>query len=256
MKVQADNLSGLEGIGHGFYSSRGGVSTGIYESLNTGLGSKDDPQHVMQNRALIAADLGVDATQLVSPHQVHSPIALIVEGPWQEGVERPKVDALVTNTPGLAIGILTADCAPVLFCDSEARVIGAAHAGWRGAVGGVLDHTIEQMCVLGARKERIMATVGPAISQRIYEVGDEFRDNLASKDPAYDQFFALPLGAAKVHFDLQGFARHRLQEAGLCQTGIVQHCTFGREEQYFSYRRSQKNGHTDYGRQISAIVIG
>ena len=256
MKTKADNLSGYGGVKHGFFTSNGGVSTGIYESLNCGLGSNDDPRHVQQNRALVAKDLGVDEHHLLSPHQVHSGTALIVDEPWRVGEEKPKLDALVTNVPGLAVGVLTADCAPVLFCDPQAKVIGAAHAGWRGAVEGVLDHTIEQMCSLGAARTRICATVGPAISLRIYEVGDEFRDNLLALDPANSQFFTIPPGAKKIHFDLQTYAQRRLLAAGLVNTAIINHCTFARDQQYFSFRRSQKNGHSDYGRQISAIVIG
>lgn len=255
MRTQADNLRGHEGFAHGFFSARGGRSKGIYEALNCGQGSDDDPKHVAQNRQTVAASLGIDADHLVSPYQVHSPTALIVDEPWPTGEERPKLDALVTNTPGLAVGVLTADCAPVLFCDPEAGVIGAAHAGWRGAFGGVLDHTIEQMQALGATKERIIATVGPAISFQVYEVGDEFRDHFLAEDKANHRFFAIPEKAKKVHFDLQAYAQYRLQAAGLAQTGIVAHCTFGRDKQYFSYRRSQKAGHEDYGRQISAIVI-
>ena len=261
MKILADNLCGHERVKHGFFGSVGGVSRNIYESLNCGLGSKDDVDHVRQNRQLVASDLGVASARLISPWQVHSAKALIVEPSifderWREGGERPKVDALVTKVQGLAIGILTADCAPVLFCDPDAGVIGAAHAGWRGAVGGVLDHTIEQMCVLGARKEKIRATVGPAISVEIYEVGDEFRDHFLTDHPGNERFFVKPFGAKKVHFDLQAYAHHRLITAGLKYVETLNHCTFKQKNQYFSYRRSQKNGLLDYGRQISAIVIG
>ncbi|MCF6198200.1 MAG: peptidoglycan editing factor PgeF [Hyphomicrobiaceae bacterium] len=261
MKTLADNLCGHGGIKHGFFGSRGGVSSGIYESLNCGLGSKDEADDVRENRARVAGDLGVASSQLISPWQIHSASALIVDEPWCEGgrqgaVERPKLDALVTKTPGLAIGILTADCAPVLFCDPRAGVIGAAHAGWRGAVGGVLDDVVEKMCSIGARKEDIFATVGPAISPEIYEVGDEFRDHFLADHPGNERFFVKPAGAKKVHFDLQAYAQHRLERAGLIHAAIIKHCTFTRESQYFSFRRSQKNKQLDYGRQISAIVIG
>lgn len=255
MKTQADNLTGHDGIRHGFFTSRKGVSTGIYQTLNCGQGSNDDPQHVAQNRQLVANDLGIEVTQLISPHQVHSPTALIVDEPWDDTVERPRLDALVTGTPGLAISVLTADCAPVLFCDPVARIVGAAHAGWRGAFGGVLDHTILLMCSLGAQKDRIQATVGPAISLAIYEVGDEFRDVFLEEDKQNERFFAKPEGAIKVHFDLQAYARYRLTAAGLENAGVIEHCTFGCDQQYFSFRRSQKNNYPDYGRQISAIVI-
>ncbi len=255
MKVEADNLSGHAGIRHGFFSARNGVSRGIYHSLNCGQGSHDDPSHVARNRELVAADLGVAASHLISPYQVHSATALVVDRPWSQEGERPRLDALVTATKGLAIGVLTADCAPVLFCDPVAGVVGAAHAGWRGAFGGVLDDVIGKMCALGAQKSHIRATVGPAISLAAYEVGEEFRDNFLREDPQNEQFFALPEGAAKPHFDLQAYARRRLIAAGLEKPGIIRHCTYEREGQYFSFRRSQKNGHPDYGRQISAIVI-
>ncbi len=256
MKILADNLTGHEGISHGFFGARGGVSKGIYQTLNCGQGSKDDPDLVASNRQIVASDLGVNADHLVSPYQVHSGEAMIVNHPWPLDVERPRLDALVTKTKGLAIGIMTADCAPVLFCDPVAQIVGAAHAGWRGAFGGVLDDTIEKMCSLGASRQNIAATVGPAISLEIYEVGDEFRDNILQEDQSNARFFAKPAGARKVHFDLQAYACHRLVAAGLEQAGIIAHCTFQRKEQYFSYRRSQACGQVDYGRQISAIVIG
>ncbi len=255
MKVQADNLSRHEGIRHGFYTARKGVSEGIYASLNCGQGSNDDPRRVARNRELVAEDLGTDATRLLSPWQVHSATALIVDKPWPPDQPRPKLDALVTNRPGLAIGILTADCAPVLFCDPVARVVGAAHAGWRGAFGGVLDDTIEKMCHLGAQKKRIAATVGPAISLAVYEVGDDFRDHFLKQDPRNERFFAVPAGARKVHFDLQAYVLHRLNAAGIDDAAIIDHCTFTMDQHYFSYRRLQKSGASDYGRQISAIVI-
>jgi YfiH family protein len=222
--------------------------------LNCGLGSKDSPAHVHENRSKVAADLGVGSDHLLTAYQVHSSVAAIVEQPWQEA-ERPKVDAIVTNTPGLAVGVLTADCAPVLFCDPNARVVAAAHAGWRGAIEGVLDHTISQMEAIGAKRERIVASVGPAISLAAYEVGEEFQSRFLAEEAGNSRFFAKPAGAAKVHFDLQAYVRHRLEASGLQDVGVVQHCTFAGEGWYFSYRRSQRDGHQDYGRQISAIVI-
>ena len=256
MKTLADNLTGFEGLSHGFFGAQGGVSSGMYETLNCGQGSKDDPDHVRQNRQVVASDLGVEVDYLLSPYQVHSSQALIVDQPWSLDIERPKLDALVTKTAGLAIGVMTADCAPVLFYDPVAEVIGAAHAGWRGAFGGVLDHTIEQMCSLGARAKNIRATVGPAISLEVYEVGYEFREKILEEDQGNGRFFAKPPGARKVHFNLQAYACHRLVAAGLENTGVIDHCTYQLEDRYFSYRRSQRLGHSDYGRQISAIVIG
>ena len=256
MRVIAENLEGLDDIRHGFFTSRGGVSKGIYESLNCGLGSKDNPDHVRENRARVAAELGARADHLISPWQVHSALALVVDEPWPKEGDRPRVDALVTKKPGLAIGILTADCAPVLFCDPKARIVAAAHAGWRGAVGGVLEDAIGKMCSIGAQREDIIATVGPAISVEVYEVGDEFRSSFLEQHPGNERFFVRPQGAAKVHFDLQAFAVHRLKQAGVTNAGVVNHCTFLRKDSYFSFRRSQKHSDSDYGRQISAIVIG
>lgn len=262
MKTLAENLCELENVRHGFYSARGGVSTGCYATLNCGQGSRDNPRHVARNRQKVAEDLGVAASHLISPWQVHSARALIVSRPWKDGSDRPELDGLVTDRPGLALGVLTADCAPVLFCDPDRQVIAAAHAGWRGALAGVLEHTIGQMCRLGAARENIRATVGPAISQEVYEVSEKFRDDFLHQDESGEEFFVRPdnvsgpQGRTKPHFDLKAYARHRLEAAGLNSTGIIDHCTFQREGQYFSYRRSRQLGHPDYARQISAIVIG
>ena len=256
MKTTAPNFEADSDrlFAHGFFSARGGVSRGIYTSLNCGLGSKDNHDDVLENRQRVAADLGVEPDFLITPWQVHSPTAVIVDEPWQAD-ERPKVDAIVTATPKLAIGILTADCAPVLFCDPHAKVVGAAHAGWRGAVGGVLDDTIAQMEKLGAQRANIAACVGPAIGLAIYEVGEAFERDLLEEHRNNARFFSTPQGAKKVHFDLPAYALHRLQKAGLHNVAALDHCTFAREQQYFSYRRTCKNGEPDYGRQISAIVI-
>jgi len=256
MKSEADNLAGIDAIRHGFFSARGGVSTGIYESLNCGVGSKDDSRLVAENRRRVAGELGVEPSHLLTPWQVHSPTALIIDGPWPKDAPRPRLDALVTRTPGLAVGVLTADCAPVLFCDPVAKVVAAAHAGWRGAVGGVLNDAIDKMRSLGATCDNIAACVGPCISWRIYEVGDDFRRELLQEDPSGESFFAHPVGARKAHFDLSGYVAHRLEQAGLRNVEALRHCTFLGENRYFSFRRSQKDKYSDYGRQISAIVIG
>lgn len=254
MKSQAENLRKLEGISHGFFSARGGVSEGIYSSLNCGLGSSDDSAAVHENRRRVAHELGTVSARLVTAFQVHSPDAALIEAPWPEDA-RPRVDAIVTATPGLAVGVLTADCAPVLFCDAEAGVVGAAHAGWRGAVTGVLDDTVAKMEQLGARREAIRAAVGPCISLSIYEVGDEFRDSFLAQAPGSESFFSRPEGARKVHFDLSGYVARRLRDLALAEVEALNHCTFSEEDRYFSYRRSQRDGHSDYGRQISAILV-
>jgi len=247
----ADGLSGLPGIAHGFFTRAGGASQGIYASLNCGLGSRDDAAAVSENRSRVAARLG--AAHLVSAHQVHGTLALTVESAWPER-ERPRADAMVTRVRGLAIGVLTADCAPVLLADPEAGVIAAAHAGWRGALAGILESAIAAMEALGAQRERIRAAVGPCIGQPAYEVGEEFERAFLGQDHANRRFFARPAGA-KPHFDLAAFVAHRLGLAGLGNTAVLGHCTYTRGEDFFSYRRSRPRGEADYGRQISAIVL-
>jgi YfiH family protein len=254
MKSEAANLVDKH-IRHGFFSARGGASEGHYSSLNCGLGSKDDPARVRENRRRVADSLMVEPASLITAHQVHSPTAIVVETPWPHD-ERPQVDAIVTGTPGIAIGVLTADCAPILLADPVARVIGAAHAGWRGAISGVIDDTIAKMTAIGAARGRIRAAVGPCISAAIYEVGDDFRDRFLADDPGSDRFFARPDGALKPHFDLPAYVVDRLHRAGVKNTGHIDHCTYLLTERYFSFRRSQRQGEADYGRQISAIVIG
>jgi YfiH family protein len=254
MKTEAANLVDKR-IRHGFFSARGGASEGQYASLNCGLGSKDEPRCVRENRRRVAEALMVAPDSLVTAHQVHSPSALIIDVPWTPE-ERPQVDAIVTATPGIAIGVLTADCAPILFADPMARVIGAAHAGWRGAISGVLDDTIDKMTRLGATRERIRATVGPCISAAIYEVGEEFREHFLATDGDSARFFHRPDARGKPHFDLAAYVIGRLHRAGVHNTGHIDHCTFQMHERYFSFRRAQRRGETDYGRQISAIVIG
>jgi polyphenol oxidase len=210
--VRSEMLSQLAGIAHGFYGRTGGVSGGIYESLNTGLGSDDDQAHVAENRRRIAVDMGVTPDRLMSAYQVHSADALMVDKPFSG--ERPKVDALVTRCPSLATTILTADCAPVLFADPSARIVAAAHAGWKGAIGGVLEATLEKMCKLGASKSRIVAAIGPCIGQASYEVGPEFVANFISADPAYERFF-VPGHNDRSLFDLKRFCAARLRVAGV-----------------------------------------
>ncbi|MGB0926007.1 MAG: peptidoglycan editing factor PgeF [Pikeienuella sp.] len=229
---------------HGFFSRRGGVSTGIYEGLNCGAGSSDDPTAMAENRARVAAAMGVET--VVSLHQVHSPTVVHVTAPM---AEKPKADAMVTATPGIGLGVLSADCAPVLFSSPEG-IVGAAHAGWKGAIGGVTDATITAMQALGA--SAITAAIGPCISQRAYEVGPEFMDNFLDDDPENDRFFAGGAGD-RVQFDLPGYLLNRLRAAG-ATASWTGHCTFSDPVQFFSYRRTCHAGEPDYGRHVSVIT--
>jgi hypothetical protein len=238
----------LAGIAHGFFGRHGGVSTGVYESLNCGPGSGDDAAAVAQNRALAAGALAPGAT-LVTLSQIHSPIVHTVGADWDRKT-RPSGDALVTTVPGMMLGILTADCAPVLFADQEARVIGAAHAGWKGALGGVLEATIAAMEALGARKERIAAAIGPCISQANYEVGPEFRAHFSD-----GRCFVAGTRPGHFQFDLEAYAAGRLAQAGIAPVALLGLCTYPPENGFFSFRRATHRGEMDYGREISAIVL-
>lgn len=251
--IEAQTLAALEGVRHGFFTRRGGVSTGIYGSLNCGLGSKDDPASVTRNREHVATSLGVAAGHLVTPYQVHSPTAVVATGPWGHG-EAPRADAIVTREPGLAVAVNTADCAPVLLAEPESGVVAAAHAGWRGALAGVIDETVAQMAALGAERARIVAVVGPAISQEAYEVGEDFEDRFLAASTANAAYFNRPDGG-KPYFDLVGYAADRLRGAGLRQIDTIEQCTYGNEAELFSYRRACHRSEPDYGRQISAIVL-
>jgi len=253
MMLTADPLS-LPGLRHGFFTRNGGVSEGLYGSLNIGLGSKDDPDRVIENRGRVADTLGVPRGNLVTPWQYHSNIALALERPWTAD-DRPEADAVVTATPGLALGISTADCTPVLFADPQARVIGATHAGWRGALRGVLEATLNAMERLGAKRSRIVAVIGPTISQANYEVGPEFKQQFLDADPGNARWFTIPEGRRKAHFDLPGYAAHRLQAAGAGTVTDLQRCTYGEEDLFFSFRRTTHREEPDYGRLISAIAL-
>jgi polyphenol oxidase len=250
--VRSTMLTQLTGIAHGFYGRRGGVSSGIYESLNTGHGSADDGANVIENRRRIAVDMGVTPDRLMSAYQVHSADAIMVDKPFTG--ERPKVDALVTRCPSLATTILTADCAPVLFADPSARIVAAAHAGWKGAVGGILEATIEKMCKLGAAKSRIVAAIGPCIAQASYEVGPEFLAHFVELDVANERFFVPGLGD-RFQFDLKRFCAARLRAAGLGAIDVLPHDTCALESTFFSNRRRNLAGEPDYGRNLSAIRI-
>lgn len=251
--ILADSLVALDGVRHGFFTRDGGVSSGIYAGLNVGLGSDDDRDAVMENRSRVAKHLGLDGATLTTLHQVHSADALIIDAPF-EGAP-PRADALVTKTPGLIIGALAADCTPVLFADPQAMVVAAAHAGWRGAVNGVLQAAVDAMEEIGARRERIVAAIGPTISQANYEVGPEFEAQFLAQSPGNARFFAIPNAKTRAHFDLPGFVEATLGGLGLAHVERQTPCTYDKEQKLFSYRRATHRQEPDYGRQISAIVV-
>lgn len=254
MKLQASSLAALPGVRHGFFTRQGGVSSGIYASLNCGPGSGDAAANVAENRARVAEILGADPSRLLTLYQKHSAEVVTTDKAWKEG-KSPEADAIVTAKPGLAIGVLTADCAPVLLCDAEAGVIGAAHAGWRGALAGIIESTVKAMTKLGARPERITAVIGPTISQEAYEVGAEFREQFLAKEPDSAAFFITDEGSGEPHFDLPAYVADRLARAGVGTIADLGLCTYCEETRLFSYRRSQHHGENDYGRQISAILL-
>ncbi|MBF9046229.1 peptidoglycan editing factor PgeF [Rhodobacterales bacterium LSUCC0031] len=241
----------LDGVAHGFFGRRGGASSGIFEGLNCGGGSSDQVEIVAMNRDRVADAMGVPPEGLVTVHQVHSATAVTVH---ERPADRPRADALVTNTHGLALAILTADCQPVLFADRAAGVIGAAHAGWRGALDGVLEATIDQMITLGARRDQIHAVIGPTISQRAYEVGQEFLERFLDEDRDSARFFINGAGDRYL-FDLPGYGLMRLRAAGIATAEWTRHCTYSEEARFFSYRRATHRGEADYGRLISVIRL-
>lgn len=240
----------LGDVQHGFFTRKGGASSGIFRGLNCGTGSSDQSDIVRINRARVAEAMGVEALNAV--HQYHSADVVTVTDPL--GQAKPKADALVTNVPGQALSILTADCQPVLFSDPEAKVIGAAHAGWRGALAGVLEATIEAMVALGATRGDIRATVGPTISQKAYEVGPEMLDEFIAEDPENTRFFAQGQGD-RYQFDLPAYGVHRMRAAGIGDANWIRHCTYSDEERFFSYRRTTHAKEADYGRLISVIRL-
>jgi YfiH family protein len=239
---------------HGFFTREGGVSQGIYAGLNCGPGSGDDREHVRQNRRRAKAALGLEAGDLVSLHQAHTAECVTVTRPWPDG-ERPRADGMATDRPNVALGVLTADCAPVLFVDPQARVIGAAHAGWRGAVDGVLDSTVDAMAALGAQRGRIVAGIGPTIGPESYEVGPEFPDRVAAGPLAADGFFRPAARDGHFLFDLPGYVRARLQRAGVGQAEWIAEDTVPDATRFFSYRRATHRGEGDYGRLLAAIAL-
>ena len=230
------------------------MSKGIYDSLNCGLGSNDDTSDVIENRRRVALQLGAEPQNLVTPYQYHSDNVVVAEEPWSRE-NAPRADAVVTARPGLAIGVSTADCVPVLMADASAGVVGAAHAGWRGALSGVLEATIGAMVKLGASNATIAAAIGPAISQQAYEVGPEFERNFLEEDPENKRFFCRADATSRPHFDLTGYVATRLKQKNIGAVENLNICTYLAENSLFSYRRSVHRKETDYGRQISAILI-
>lgn len=252
--LQAHSLSALPGIRHAFFTRAGGVSDGLYESLNGGVGSDDIPANVAENRTRMAAALGVTPDRLLSLYQIHSAKVVVAEAPW-DLASRPQADAMVTRTPELAIGIGTADCGPVLLADPQARVIGAAHAGWRGALTGVIEATVDAMQQLGAERSRIAAVVGPTISQRNYEVGPDLMARFRDADRDSEHYFKPANRPGHALFDLPGYIGARLSRAGIRQVEDLGLCTYADPAQFFSYRRSTHRAEPDYGRHINAIAL-
>lgn len=247
--AQGHNLSTLAGVRHGFFGRRGGVSTGIYDSLNIGQGSDDDAQNIRDNRDRIRDAVG--AKKLLSCFQVHSAKTVTVTEPWRT---RPQADGMVTNVPGLALCVLSADCVPVLFADNEARVIGAAHAGWKGALAGICEATLDAMEALGANRDAVQTAIGPAIQQASYEVGPEFRDTFVGEQEWTDRLFKAGRDD-RSHFDLTGFVEETLRRAGVRDIDNLGHDTCAMAETYFSNRRRNHAGEPDYGRNGSVIVL-
>jgi hypothetical protein len=243
-----------DAIAHGFFTREGGISEGLYKGLNCGPGSKDDPACVMKNRSRAMAMIGQPSESLRTVYQIHSTDVLVLNDTKPFDL-RPKADAMVTKLPGLALGILTADCVPVLFADVENGVIGAAHSGWKGAHGNISARVIEKMTELGARKQNIKAAIGPAIAQKSYEVGPEFPIPFLQNDAAATRFFIPSENPGRHMFDLSGFVRSELEKLEIDSIDLLENDTCAEEELFFSYRRMVKRGEADYGRQLSAIVL-
>lgn len=250
--ITSNNLDS-KNTSHGFFTRIGGASNGIYQGLNVGLGSDDEREIVLENRSRVAKSMDVSVDKLIMVYQVHSCDVVEVQKPWEIN-QRPKLDAMVCNTPGIAIGVMTADCGPVLFQDAENGVIGAAHAGWKGATGGILENTISAMETIGAERENIVAVLGPTISQNHYEVGAEFVDNVLSLDSKNDAYFIPSENQNHAMFDLPAYIVDRLKADGVKALWSGD-CTYADEKQFFSYRRKTHRDEADYGRQVSVIKI-
>lgn len=242
------------GIRHAFFTREGGVSTGVYASLNGGIGSNDDPAAVAENRRRMAAYLDVLPEHFLSLYQVHSATALEVNAPWPVS-ERPQADAMVTVKPGIALGVGAADCGPILFADPEVGVVGAAHSGWKGAIGGVLEATIEAMECRGARRSRMIVALGPMLGPENYEVGPEFRAQFLAADAGNARFFRPGMRVTHPHFDLPGYISARLERAGIGEIDKLNLCTYADPQRFFSYRRKTHLDEPDYGRLIAAIRL-
>jgi polyphenol oxidase len=252
--ILSRSLSSSPAIRHAFFTREGGVSDGIYQSLNGGIGSNDAPENVKENRARMAKALGVAPTHFVSCYQIHSPDVIVATKPWTRE-NAPRADAIVTRTPGLAIGVSTADCGPVLFADGDAKVVGAAHAGWKGALTGVLEATIAAMEKLGASRGNISAAVGPLIRQPNYEVGAEFVERFTATDATNARYFIPSERADHAMFDLPGFIKSRLEAAEIKSVEDLGLCTYAEPDRFFSYRRTTHRREPDYGRHINAIAL-
>ena len=253
MKVEAPLLA-LAGIRHAFFTRTGGVSTGFYESLNGGTGSRDAAANVTENRARMAAALGVEPPYLLTAYQTHSPDVVVVEAPWAPE-NRPRADAIVTRMQGLAIGVTTADCGPVLFAEPRARVIGVAHAGWRGALTGVVESTVAAMERLGAKRDQIRAAIGPMIRQSNYEVGPDLIARFHADDAQSQRFFTPAARDGHALFDLAGYVAARVKRMGVSQIEDLGLCTYAAPSRFFSYRRTTHRAEADYGRHINAIAL-
>ncbi len=254
MLLASSNLSSIPSVAHGFFTRNGGVSSGIYASLNCGWGTSDDPANVAENRRRVVARLGAAVDSLLGLNQIHSAEVITVTQPWSRNAQ-PKVDAMVTNQAGIALGVLTADCTPVLFADRKNPVIGAAHAGWKGAFSGIVEQTLKAMLELGATQESIVCAIGPAIAQASYEVGGEFREIFLRKSEDNSQYFIPSLKAGYFLFDLRGFIYRILFHSGIQDINMLENDTYIEENTFFSYRRATHRREADYGRQISAIMI-
>jgi hypothetical protein len=251
--ITAETLA-LAGIRHGFFTRDGGISGGLYASLNGGVGSRDAAGHVSENRARMAAALGVEPQRFLTAYQIHSPQVVVAEAPWTAEA-RPRADAIVTRLRALAIGVTTADCGPILLADPQAHVIGAAHAGWRGALSGVVEATVDAMERLGAERGRIRAVIGPMIRQRNYEVGADLIGRFGAEDPASSRFFVAAPREGHALFDLAGYVAARLARSGIRYVEDVGLCTYADPARFFSFRRATHRAEADYGRHVNAIAL-
>ena len=251
--VNAQNLDGLNGIKHGFFGRKGGTSSGIYSSLNCGFSSNDNPKNVKQNRQKICDFFGIELGNLLNPYQIHSNIAQYINEIFRK--DGPRVEAFVTDNKGIAIGILTADCAPILFADEKNGIIGAAHAGWQGAFNGVIENTIDLMVEKGASLENIKAAIGPCIGQESYEVSQEYYDRFIEQSKDNKRFFKNGIEPNKYQFSLKAYCASRLKKAGVIDIDVLKHDTCALENDFFSNRRRNKAGESDYGRNISVIML-